>query len=192
MTAGSNTLATPRLQFNTVDWVLSVLSIIIIVFYIRGLFKSDTIVVNGSHRYCEFFEEFGLFGIDVLTSSPPLNAPHAFEYYKNEETDINWSHLMSDTLPGVFSGTIDKDVRLLGFRFSKLHDFTWSALYLQIPSWFLLALFVPRPTLRIIRSLRKANTVEPGPFCRKCGYDLRATVGRCPECGTSTPLCRET
>ena len=51
--------------------------------------------------------------------------------------------------------------------------------YVQL--WFLAALFGSGPAVRAIRVLRRRR-IRPG-FCPACGYDLRATPDRCPECG---------
>jgi hypothetical protein len=47
-----------------------------------------------------------------------------------------------------------------------------------VPLWFLVILFGAAPALRIIRRRK-----YPEGRCRNCGYDLRATPERCPECG---------
>jgi hypothetical protein len=58
-----------------------------------------------------------------------------------------------------------EDVRIVAFPL-------WLPLtvFLIVPAWWL---------VRFIRSLRRDRT----GLCLVCGYDLRATPGRCPECG---------
>ena len=57
--------------------------------------------------------------------------------------------------------------------------------WLRMPYWFVLVLTaVPWIRLAITRgrSRHVARRVAAG-LCTRCGYDLRATPGRCPECG---------
>jgi hypothetical protein len=55
-----------------------------------------------------------------------------------------------------------------------------------IPHAYLLALFATLPAIRLYRRLRRRHLALPG-HCIKCGYDLRATPHRCPECGIDAP-----
>lgn len=45
---------------------------------------------------------------------------------------------------------------------------------------FVVYLVLPRKSALERHRLRSGQ-------CRKCGYDLRASTGRCPECGTPIP-----
>ena len=66
------------------------------------------------------------------------------------------------------SGRLSKDVRAVG-----------------IPYWALAATFAALPLfwtgIRFRRRRRQGNLL-----CPSCGYDLRATRERCPECGTKS------
>ena len=53
-----------------------------------------------------------------------------------------------------------------------------------IPFWLALALTSVLPTVAAVRWYRRRGTPLAG-CCRSCGYDLRATPDRCPECGTA-------
>ena len=58
------------------------------------------------------------------------------------------------------------------------------ALTLQIiaPHWFVALLFGAIPAGRLVRLLRHHRRRTTG-HCPICGYDLRSTPDRCPECG---------
>jgi hypothetical protein len=58
---------------------------------------------------------------------------------------------------------------------------------LWIPYWLLLMLTCPLPlwAMTIHRRRRNRASRRSRGLCEDCGYDLRATPGRCPECGTS-------
>ncbi len=55
----------------------------------------------------------------------------------------------------------------------------WS---LHVPYWILLLAFVPLPVVWTVQR-RRMKLRRAQSRCLRCGYDLRATPERCPECG---------
>jgi hypothetical protein len=60
------------------------------------------------------------------------------------------------------------------------HDEYWT---LSLPAWFVMLLCAILPAIWFGRQRRSARRRHQG-LCPTCGYDLRATPDRCPECGT--------
>jgi hypothetical protein len=57
-----------------------------------------------------------------------------------------------------------------------------------VPYWLLMTAAALLPAARSARSwrrLRRRESLERRRRCVACGYDLRATPGRCPECGAA-------
>jgi hypothetical protein len=52
----------------------------------------------------------------------------------------------------------------------------------RFPHWFLLPFFAAMPLLSVWRARTRRRRVREG-LCVNCGYDLRASPQRCPECG---------
>jgi hypothetical protein len=74
-----------------------------------------------------------------------------------------------------------------GFHYASMDaNASLAAFEIVAPVWSVLPPLALLPALRAGRWWRLQKTARPG-HCRRCDYDLRATPGRCPECGTEPP-----
>ncbi len=67
-----------------------------------------------------------------------------------------------------------------GFKLDK-EDY-----FVALPYWFLMSLVLALPIWELAR-WRKIRRRRAKGLCLQCGYDLRASSGRCPECGLPIP-----
>ncbi|HEY2585702.1 MAG TPA: zinc ribbon domain-containing protein [Tepidisphaeraceae bacterium] len=70
-----------------------------------------------------------------------------------------------------------------GFRFATVSDGEWDLL---VPDYAPAVLFAVTPLLWLALALRRKRSRAEGR-CTSCGYDLRASMDRCPECGRPIP-----
>jgi len=92
---------------------------------------------------------------------------------------IRHEYLDTNSFEYSYSATVQrwKPVRFL--RTPQTAEWLW-----VVPHWFLMFLLGVWPVLRSWRWWRRRSRHRNG-YCPTCGYDLRASSERCPECGNA-------
>jgi hypothetical protein len=81
------------------------------------------------------------------------------------------------------------DVAGLGFVFGGLRGPEGSLWNLRVPYGFVCGALLVGPVWRMIAVRRRRRRARAG-LCLRCGYDLRASPGQCPECGAGAGAVR--
>jgi hypothetical protein len=111
----------------------------------------------------------------------------------NYHAKVGWQPLLrSDPVPGPLGRY---PWGLLGVTYSEsLSNNPWASPpfmqtwdFYQFPYWFPLMMTSILPALYIWRWVAGRRTGDATDSCTRCGYDLRESPDRCPECGTPNP-----
>lgn len=177
--------------------------------WVRSHWVTDYLVFDGTHTDGHWTAAWSYAlassrgGIAFRGDSSAYTSvdPVAPQIYSASSVPLHWMH----TSPG--EAALDGGIPSSAWRFAGIvfhysgnragpsATFTSSYLgqwYAQCPYW---ALFTFTTLLPLVRTWRWLRRRRRGPgICPKCGYDLRASPDRCPECGrvrTPDELARE-
>ena len=186
-----------RLALNLLTFLSLALFLAVACMWVRSLFRLDSSLWRfsspSSFTYLDFVSGRGIFFFQRVRADLVGAVP---DPSRTLDGDPPTSHAPWRSRP-VGRWNYGDVWRTLGFRLVTHRTLTPSrvpggsvkgaAVIVVVPYWFLAVATAVLPALRARRWLKRRRARGPG-FCRACGYDLRASRDRCPECGTSIPV----
>jgi hypothetical protein len=105
-----------------------------------------------------------------------------------ERSQFGWGRIDRSFFRSFRLPVQDTPLQRLGFARWGARSRNTAVQYAAAPVWPLAAILAALPLAHVARRCAGRRRSRPGGCCRECGYDLRATPGRCPECGTTAAV----
>jgi hypothetical protein len=141
------------------------LCVAVVALWVRSYLVQDHLTVRRPHRHITVGTEYGAFVIFHTSYDDDIG------------TSWNWNVEPLPYQPGL------SPLALALVTIEATQGFSPQTLVIVLPQWAVAAVFGTFPVGRLIRHHRSRRR-HGSDACRRCGYDLRATPDRCPECGT--------
>jgi hypothetical protein len=146
--------------------------------WVRGYFVRDSLTFQGIGRDRNLLSSAHGEMLAVTSFDDPFEG--GVRWYRDDLDDGIGDWLLPSAV-----------VRRAGFAYSHFQTISLArnatpvnCRAVAMPYWFPAMLFAIAPLIELRRRIRSRRTNQIG-LCPKCGYDLRATPDRCPECGTA-------
>jgi hypothetical protein len=157
----------------------------------------DTIVVSDGSR-CEIVLSFIPGHLCLLGFRTPMSKNCDYDFPARLHIESFSARGVQDSLQrSHYDWWVVQPTRsVLGFSWNNhtlLPQFQppgFNAHVFSIPLWFLAGAFSIAPTARFLYLSRKHKRRRRS-LCIHCGYDLRASIHKCPECGSPIPVPKE-
>jgi hypothetical protein len=172
-----------RRSENIIAGISAALFVAMILLWVRSWWIADEVAILGRYREISIVS---VRGVCLFRGSNTGHAARHLRWLHDSVQNGGW------TLNGVraFPGFTHWNETWIS---GQVHAMRWmpdvqppqktEAYNFVFPQWLPAILFLVLPIFAIKRERQRRARMMQG-HCRVCGYDLRATPERCPECGT--------
>jgi predicted RNA-binding Zn-ribbon protein involved in translation (DUF1610 family) len=147
-----------------------------IALWARSSWRTDRLSCAGGHAFHTLVSRHGRFGYQLLRI--PSGAPLARELeFSSAPADSMFFSGMVGDIESVHDLEQEPAVDVLGVELSPAMGICF------VPHWLVALTLSILPLSRVMNIARRRRRAAMSHVCAGCGYDIRATPQRCPECG---------